>query len=124
MFLKKKKRSNLLKMKPLLKDRYTLEPLKSDSEAGVFRCRLLIPRDSWLERLSVRWLKQPQTIKVKLDPLGSFVLSRCDGDQTVEEIAQGLTDTFGEEAEPVLPRLVKYLQIAEANGWVWMKTES
>ena len=39
----------------------------------------------------------------------------------MEEIAEGLAETFGEEAEPVLPRLVKYLQIVEANGWVRMK---
>lgn len=113
-----------MKMKPVLKDRFTLEPLEGHGESGSFRARLLIPRDSWLERLSVRWLQQPQTIKVKLDPLGSFVLSQCDGERTVEEIAHGLTETFGEEAEPVLPRLVKYLQIAEANGWVRMEADS
>lgn len=113
-----------MKMRPVLKERFTLEPLGGHQESGSFRCRLLISRDSWLERLSVRWLKQPQTIQVKLDPLGSFVLSHCDGKRTVEEIAEGLAETFGEEAEPVLPRLVKYLQIVEANGWVRMKRES
>ena len=87
MFLKKK-RSNLSKMRPVLKERFTLEPLGGHQESGSFRCRLLISRDSWLERLSVRWLKQPQTIQVKLDPLGSFVLSHCDGKRTVEEIAK------------------------------------
>lgn len=57
------------------------------------------------------------------DPRAVSVLSQCDGERTVEEIAHGLTETFGEEAEPVLPRLVKYLQIAEANGWVgWKRT--
>jgi hypothetical protein len=113
----RKKKQNLLTMTPVLKETYTLEPASADSE----KMQVVIPRDSWLERLSIRFLKQPDRIKVKLDELGSFVLSHCNGDYTVEEIADRVEAHFGEEAEPVLPRLVKFLQIVEANGWIHMQ---
>ncbi|PTX59118.1 coenzyme PQQ synthesis protein D (PqqD) [Melghirimyces profundicolus] len=119
MFRRHKIRKNLLEMKPLLKEQYKLEP-RDSAESGFPLYELVIPRDSWLERLSVRYLGQPETIKVKLDRLGSYVLSHCRGELTVEEISDKLSETFGEEAEPVLPRLVKYLEIVETNGWIRM----
>lgn len=120
--LRNKKRENLLQMKPVLKERYRLEPLGRE-DGGIPLYQILVPRDSWLERLSVRYLKQPAELKVKLDRLGSFVLCRCQGKRTVEELADLLSETFGEEADPVLPRLVKYLQIMEANGWIRMESK-
>ncbi|MFC4076031.1 PqqD family protein [Salinithrix halophila] len=105
----------MLTMKPVLKEEYRLE---TGSGEGLI---LVIPRTSWLERLSIRWLNQPDAIRVQLDDLGSFVLTYCNGKATVREIADGLEKVFGEKAKPVLPRLVQYLRIAETNSWIAMK---
>ncbi|HET7616547.1 MAG TPA: PqqD family protein [Bacillales bacterium] len=114
---KKRDRKNLLNMAPVLKERYKLKASETDRSIS----RLVVPRDGWMERLSVRWFKQPESIKVRLDPLGSFVLSRCDGSQTVDELAVEMQTAFGEDAEPTLPRLVKFLQIVDRNGWIRWK---
>ncbi|MFR9709272.1 PqqD family protein [Paenibacillus sp. MB22_1] len=82
------------------------------------RTELLLPRRSWLERQSVRYLKQPPVIHVHLDELGSEVVSRCDGTHTVGEIAETVKTRFGEAAEPLLPRLRKFIEILEVNGWL------
>jgi len=108
----KKKQKNLLTMTPILKDRYELD------HASDGTTRLVVPRDGWLERLSVRFFNQPESIKVRLDKLGQYVLSRCDGSMTVQEIAERLEQDFGESAKPILPRLVKFLQMIEANEWI------
>ena len=70
-----KKRNNMLVMKPILKEHYRLEPSPDEDTQLI----LVVPRTGWLERLSIRWLGQPEAIRVQLDELGSFVLSRCDG---------------------------------------------
>ncbi|HET7615804.1 MAG TPA: PqqD family protein [Bacillales bacterium] len=114
--IKRRKRDeqNLLTMTPVLKERYKLKPSECDESAR----RLIVPRDSWLERLSVKWLHQPDSIKVRLDPLGSFVLARCDGSRTVEALAREVRKKFGEKAEPTVPRLVIFLRMVDRNGWI------
>jgi nucleoside-diphosphate-sugar epimerase len=104
----------LLEMSPLLRDTVRLVP-NGDKHS------LLISRSSWLERVSIRFLKQPAAIRVELDSLGDTVLQHCDGNYTVQQIVDMLASRFGKEAEPVLPRLVKFLQIVEMNGWIGWK---
>lgn len=108
----KNKQKNLLIMTPVLKDRYKLVHASNGTTL------LKVPRDGWLERLSIRFFNQPESIKVRLDELGQYVLNRCDGSMTVQEIADGLEQDFGESAKPILPRLVKFLQMVEANEWI------
>lgn len=115
MILKKKKRKheaqNLLDMIPLLKDGLTLE--ERNGHMTVF-----VSRESWLERQAIRFLKQPSVIQVKLDDLGAAVTARCDGNHSVSDIADVLQAEFGEAAEPVVPRLVKFIELMEANNWL------
>lgn len=106
-----KKAFNLLEMAPVLKEKIQLVREKEKYLA-------LVPRSSWLERLSVRFLKQPLEIRVELDSLGNTVLQHCNGTYTVQQIADLLCERFGKDAEPALPRLVKFLQIVELNGWI------
>lgn len=117
-FLRRKKRAeeNLLNMVPLLRSHIGIE---KDEEGKV---TLFLTRTSWLEKQSIRFLKQPERIQVHLDELGSAVVSRCAGKHSVEEIASIIGAEFGESAEPIYPRLVKYLEILEANGWLtWIR---
>ncbi len=72
-------RLNLLEMSPVLKEGLKLE---QKGEASV----LVIPRNSWLERLSVRLWNQPAAFRVKLDALGSQVLRKCAGQHTVARL--------------------------------------
>lgn len=108
-----RKKQNLLSMTPRLRETVHLEATDHPDTLT-----LVVPRTGWLERLSVRYLNQPAAIRVALDPLGSFVLARCDGRYTVAEIAAALRERFGDEAEPLLPRLATFLEIVEANGWL------
>ncbi|MDN4066939.1 PqqD family protein [Paenibacillus vini] len=111
--------SNLLEMIPLLRPH--LDTVEDDEG----KVTLLLPRTSWLERQSIRYLKQPAWIKVYLDELGSSVVSHCNGQYTVAEIASNIKRKFGAEAEPLHPRLSKYLEVLEANGWLtWLQSEA
>jgi hypothetical protein len=116
---KRKEKENLLNFIPFLKPAYRLEPIPN--EKGLLQ--VVIPRTSLIERFSVLFLKQPALIRVRLDELGSFVLSLCDGQTTVSEIEEKVEKQFGEKAEPVLPRLVKFFEILEANDLIDWKRE-
>ncbi|CAM3360953.1 MULTISPECIES: PqqD family protein [Paenibacillus] len=108
---KRHTRPNLLEMKPLLKPGLRFE--QGDEGA-----RVHVPRNSWLERQAVRFLNQPEVIRVRLDRLGAAVIRRCDGEHTLSEIAQMIHAEFGEQAEPLIPRLAAFIKMVEANGWL------
>lgn len=59
------------------------------------------------------WWLQPRLPKpyyrVCLDEIGSFVWQRCDGEQTVAQIAAAMELQFGDEAELAMKRLVLFL---------------
>ncbi|MBA4602755.1 PqqD family protein [Thermoactinomyces mirandus] len=115
--LNKKRTVNLLELLPSLKPCLTVEQVEGEKKAVY----IVIPRTSWIERFSVRFLKQPPVNKVRLDQIGSFVIQLCDGKHTVGEIMRKVELEFGEKAEPTLPRLAKFLEIIEANGWIEWK---
>ncbi|MDP2207382.1 MAG: PqqD family protein [Bacteroidota bacterium] len=72
---------------------------------------LLIPkfRDKILGKYLQPVIKK-KFYKVKLDSLGSFVWTQCDGRTTVNEIAERLRQKFGAEAEPAVDRVAKFIQ--------------
>lgn len=61
---------------------------------------------------------KPRFTKVHLDGNGSFIWPLIDGEKTVEEIAGLVKTEFGEAAEPLYPRIVKYFQIMESYHFI------
>lgn len=61
---------------------------------------------------------KPRFTKVHLDTNGSFIWTLIDGKRTVEDIAGLVHEEFGEKAEPLYPRIVKYFQIMESYHFV------
>ena len=51
---------------------------------------------------------KPRYTKIHLDDNGTFIWPLIDGRKTVEDIAALVKDEFGEKAEPLYPRIVKY----------------
>uniref|UniRef100_UPI00403F3DD7 hypothetical protein n=1 Tax=Paenibacillus sp. FSL R7-0216 TaxID=2921677 RepID=UPI00403F3DD7 len=48
-------------------------------------------------------------------------MTRCNGTHTVGEIAEAVLAKLGESAEPLMPRLSKFIEILEANDWlIWV----
>lgn len=61
---------------------------------------------------------RPRFSKIHLDETGTFVWPLIDGERTVNEIAVFVKEHFGEKAEPLHPRLVKYFQIMESYNFI------
>ena len=61
---------------------------------------------------------KPRFTKVHLDSQGSFIWPLIDGEKTVADIAVLVKEQFGEAAEPLYPRIVKYFQIVESYHFI------
>jgi hypothetical protein len=66
-------------------------------------------------------LKHPH-YKINLDKIGSLFWENCDGERNVEEIAQQLKATLGEEVEPLYERITLFLQSLEKNKFIRFKS--
>ena len=69
--------------------------------------------------IAQRFFGRPRVSHIKLDRMGSFIFQRIDGVKTVNELAQLVSEEFGEEAEPLYGRLVEYLQILRNNRFIY-----
>lgn len=59
--------------------------------------------------------------KLHLDDYGSAVWKLCDGKTTVREIADVLSEQFGDAVDPLYPRLAEFLRILERNEFIDFK---
>ncbi|MGI5963940.1 MAG: PqqD family protein [Lawsonibacter sp.] len=60
----------------------------------------------------------PRISHIKLDEYGSFLWKEIDGVRTVGTLALQMKEQFGDEAEPLYDRLVKYMQILRNNRFI------
>ena len=95
---------------------------------------VISPRNQWTEengkvtihmehRGFYAWIAQtffhrPRVSHIDLDVYGSFVFRQIDGTRTVGELAELMRRRFGQEAEPLYDRLIKYMQILRNNGFI------
>lgn len=73
--------------------------------------RLIIYHNHWLSKLCSRYFRTPPQTYFNLDTYGYFVWSHCNGEYTVADIARLMREEFGQQAEPVMERLIVFLRI-------------
>ena len=69
-------------------------------------------------KLAQKLFGKPRVSHVHLDEFGSFVWKHIDGQNTVAQLAELVHEQFGEAAEPLYPRIAKYLQIVESYHFI------
>lgn len=109
---KKKKSENYLEKRPKRKEGLSWET----SEDGV--CTLAIENRGFFNRLFQFLLKKPKVSYVHLDEMGSFLWPLFDGEKDLIRLGEEVKEHFGEKAEPLYPRLAKYVQILKSYGFV------
>lgn len=80
--------------------------------------RLIVPRDSLVDRIVRKLFFTPESFKIDLDKLGSFIWKQIDGQKTIYQIGQLLKEEFKEEAEPLYERLIQYMNILKNNNFI------
>lgn len=69
-------------------------------------------------RIAQKLFKRPKVTKVHMEQFGSFLWPLIDGERTVKDLADLLKERFGEETEPLYPRVAKYMQIMESYHFI------
>ena len=79
---------------------------------------ILIENKGIYNRIAQKLLKKPRVSRITLEKFGSFIWRQVDGTCSVYEISGLVSEEFGEEAEPLIERLVKYLRILQNNRFI------
>lgn len=71
--------------------------------------------------IAQRFFRRPRVSHIELDKTGSFVFPLIDGQRSVGDIALLVKEEFGDAAEPLYERLIRYMQILRNNGFIYFK---
>lgn len=110
--MRNNKTDNFLELKPKRN-----EKLSWSEEDG--KVTLEIENKGFWNRVFQKLLKKPRISFIHLDKTGSFVWPLLDGEKTVEEIGKAVEAHFGDEAQPLYERLVKYFRILESYQFIY-----
>jgi len=107
---------NMLDLKPLRMQRW--EPREGELVT------VLVPKFSnrWLVRWILPLLAKPD-FRVRLDALGSYIWSQCDGSLTVQEIAERVSGKFGKETDPDCQRIALFFHRLTSQNLIQLNTE-
>ena len=96
-------------------DKYRWE---KDDEGNV---TIFIENRGAFNRIAQKLLKKPKVSQLHLEEMGSFIWPLIDGERNVYDIGQLVKEHFGEEAEPLYPRLAKYMKMLDEYGFIIKK---
>ena len=108
----KDKTENYLDYIPVISDKHKWE---SDEEGNV---TIFVENKGVFNRLAQLILKKAKVSQVHLERFGSFIFPLIDGKESVYDIGLKVKEEFGEEAEPLYPRLTKYIKMLHDYGFV------
>ncbi len=88
----------------------------SSDEAGAVT--LEVENKGIFNRIAQRLFGKPKISYIHLDENGSFIWLLLDGEKTVSDIGEAVREHFGEKAEPLYERLIKFITILESYGFI------
>ena len=106
----KKKSENYLDFIPIINSKNDW----SEGEDGIVTIHMV--HRGFYATIAQKVFHTPRVSHIKLDEYGSFL--RINGERTVGQLAQQLKEQFGDQAEPLYDRLVKYMQILRNNEFI------
>lgn len=107
---------HLLLMTPRRNPNVTWE---EDEETGLVT--IIFPKNlTSVERALGKVFKPVPELRRPLDAPGSFIWLMCDGETNIATICTAVDDAFKESMEPVLKRVVGFLEILAKRGLVYV----
>ena len=107
-----KKQENFLNYIPVISEKNSW-----DADAGG-RVTIHMVHRGFYAWIAQKIFHRPRVSHIDLDEMGSFIFRHIDGTRTVGQIAELVKAEFGQQAEPLYDRLVKYMQILRNNGFI------
>ena len=69
-------------------------------------------------KIAQKIFSKPRISYIHLDENGSFLWQHLDGEKSIFDLGALVKDEFGEKAEPLYERLVKYVKILESYAFI------
>lgn len=69
-------------------------------------------------RIAQTLFKKPKISYIHLEEFGSFVWPIIDGQKNLADIGTLVKEHFGDKAEPLYPRLIKYFETLQSYGFI------
>lgn len=113
--MNKKKDQNYLDYIPRRNPEYTWEQNKKNHAV------IHVINKGLYNKLAQKVFHKPEVSHIELDDFGSYIWEQIDGSTTIYTISQRVKERFGEKAEPLYDRLVKYFEILLHNKFVMYK---
>ncbi|SCH76208.1 Coenzyme PQQ synthesis protein D (PqqD) [uncultured Clostridium sp.] len=79
---------------------------------------LEVKRTGFFDKVAQKIFHAPPKSKIKLDKFGSFIWKCINGKKSVFEISKEVKEHFGNEAEPLLDRLITFFNILVNNKFI------
>lgn len=113
--MSKKSKENMLDYIPVMNKEYTWKTNKKG--------RVVVSRANkgLFNRIAQVVFGRPKVSHIDLDEFGSFVWIYIDGSNTIYDISIMVKEHFGEKAEPLYDRLIKYFQILQNHKFVTLQ---
>jgi len=74
-----------------------------------------------LNRIRQKVLKKTNVLQLHMEVIGSYIWFQIDGEKTVYQIGQYLSDQFHDAVEPLYERLSEYMKRMESAGFIVRK---
>jgi len=107
-----KKEENFLEYIPVRNEEFEFE----QDEQG--QITILKENKGLMNKIFQVLFKKPKVSYIHLDEMGNFIWPLMDGQRNILEISEYVKAEFGEKAEPLYERLVKYLKILESYSFI------
>lgn len=107
-----KAKKNFMDFIPVCNPNYTWEADKGG------KVTVHVVNKGFYNWLAQKLFRRPRISHIALDEYGSFVWQQMDGVRNVYEISKLVAKEFGKDAEPIVERLVKYIQILYQNKFI------
>ena len=88
----------------------------TEDESGLVTIE--IDNKGFFNRLLQKIAKKPPVSFIHLDENGSFVWKCIDGQRDIIKIGELVSSHFGEKAEPIYERLLKFFAMLENAGFI------
>ena len=79
---------------------------------------LVVQNNGFYNMIAQKFFHKSKVSEIELDEMGSFVLPLIDGQKSVYDIGISVKEHFGEKAEPLYPRLVKYMEVLRSYKYI------
>ena len=107
-----KKSDNYMDRVPVRNDKFRWE---QDEDGNV---TIFVENKGVFNRIAQKFFGKPEVTIVHLEGLGNYIWTIIDGKKSVYDIGQAVKEKFGDEAEPLYPRLVKYMSMLESYDFI------